>query len=111
MCSRFVCVRPRYGDCPLVHDSERATVDGIAVVDSREAAGAVVAGPAEDPDVRSGAAGGKITDEQNVAVGVGSREGMAAILRDVGVLPDLVPEEPEPGRGVAAVVVAVQPSI
>src|SRR5262249_40632648 len=85
--------------------------DRVAVVEGDQAAGGVIPYPFEDLDRRGGAADREVADEQNVAVMVSPGEGMAAVLRHVRVLADLVLEEPEAGGRVAAVVEAVHAGV
>src|SRR5439155_14577926 len=60
---------------------------------------------------RSGAADGEIAHQEDIAVGMSADKGMAAALAHVRVFADPVAQEPEAGRGIAAVVEAVQPGI
>src|SRR5262249_25627816 len=103
----FVGVRPGHTDRAAVHDRERVAVDRVAVVESHEAAAAVIPSPAEDLDGGGGTADGEIADEQDIAVSVCADKRVAAVLGHIWVLGDVVREEPESGRGVAAVVKAV----
>src|SRR5262249_26967393 len=107
----LVRVRPRHTDRPAVDDGEGAAVDGVAVVEGHQAAGAVAPDPLEDLDRGHGAADGEIAHQQEVAVVVRAGEGAGAVAADVAALADGVDEEPEAGGGVAAVVEAVEAGV
>src|SRR5947208_6948397 len=95
---------PGYRYRTTVHDRDGV---GRIATHEHEAAGAVIPRPAVDTDRRSGAADGEIAHQEDIAVGMSADKGMAAALAHVRVFADPVAQEPEAGRGIAAVVEAV----
>src|SRR5262249_7266118 len=108
----LVRVRPgNTGERPAVDDGEGVAADRVAIVEGHQAAGGVIAGPAEDLDRGGRAANGEIADQQDVAVGMRAGEGTGAVGTDGRALADVVAEEPEASGGIATVVEAVEASV